>query len=93
MLSAINIKLLIAVLAAVVAIGGLVLKQQHDSAVAAQQAAKAAAILQQQELERKAQADELKRENDELLRTVKREKDKHANDNKNASKTWTSYVP
>ena len=93
MFSAINTKLLIAILAAITAIGALVVKQQHNSARAAEQAAKAAAILQRQELERKAQEDAQKREYQEMLNTIEREHKKHANDNKHASKTWTTYVP
>ena len=49
MLNAINAKILLAILAALTAIGGAVAYQRHETEKAAAAAAKAAAILQQQQ--------------------------------------------
>ena len=93
MLNAINTKLLIAILGVLSAIGTLLVMEHRASEKAAAEAAKAAAILQEKELEQKAQETAQKREYEEFLHTIRREKQKHVNDNQDPSKTWKSYVP
>lgn len=88
-LSAINTKLLLAVLAALAVITGLVIHTHNESQKAAAEAAKAAAILQQQ----KAEADAHKREEEEFRQKVQAEKRKHNVNPAKESKTWQTYVP
>ena len=89
MLNAINTKLLLAVLAALTAIGAFLVHEHQVSERTAAEAKKAALILEQQ----KAQTEAAQKENDDLKKTIEREHRKHANDNKNQSKTWRTYVP
>jgi type II secretory pathway pseudopilin PulG len=93
MLNVINTKSLVAILAALGIIGTLLIRERRASEKAASEAAKTASILQQQELDRKTKDEAAQRENDELRRTIEREHKRHANDNKNPSKTWQTYVP
>ena len=82
MLSAINTKVLIAILAAVTALGSLV-AYDHVETV------KAAHILkqQQQEAQKERQAAE------DYAQKVNEEKRKHNTNPANGSKAWTTYVP
>lgn len=88
-MSAINTKLLIAVLAALGAIGALLVHEHNDSHKAAVEAAKAAAILEQQ----KAEADQHEREEEDLRKKVEAEKRKNNVNPGKESKTWQTYVP
>jgi len=88
-LSAINTKLLIAVLAALCAIGALLIHEHNESHKAAVEAAKAAAILEQQ----KAEADQHKREEEEFRKKVEAKRRKNNVNPGKQSKTWQTYVP
>ena len=82
MLTAINTKILLAILAALLAIGGALAYQRHEIA-------KAAAILQQQQKQA-----ELQRERDEAFRQqVERDKKRHSSAAANEGKTWQKYIP
>jgi Flp pilus assembly protein TadG len=89
MLKAINTKLLLAILAALTAIGGALTYQRHEAAKAAAAAAKAAAILQQQQKEAEDQ-----RQRDEAFRQrVEADKEKHNSAAAHEGKTWQKYIP
>jgi hypothetical protein len=88
-LSAINTKLLIAVLAALGAIGALLIHEHNESHKAAIDAAKAAAILEQQ----KAEADQHRREEEDFRKKVGTENRKNNVNPGKQSKTWQTYVP
>jgi Flp pilus assembly protein TadG len=88
-LSAINTKLLLAILGALAVITGLVIHTHNESQKAAAEAAKAAAILQQQ----KAEADAHKRKEEEFRQKVEAEKRRHDVSPGKESKTWQTYVP
>ncbi len=89
MLNAINTKLLIAILAALTAIGALLVRNHNVNEKAAADAAKAAAILQQQQ---KA-TDDQKKQDAEFWKKVEADKKKSHAYNGGGSKTWKSYVP
>ena len=89
MLKAINTKILLAILAALTAIGGALTYQRHEAAQAAAAATKAAAILQQQQKE----AAERKAENEAFRRCVEADKRKHNSAAANEGKTWQKYIP
>ncbi len=89
MLKAINTKILLAILAALTAIGGALTYQRHEAAKAAAAAAKAAAILQQQQKEAEDQ-----RQRDEAFRQrVEADKKKHNSTAAHEGKTWQKYIP
>ncbi len=88
-LSAINTKLLLAVLAALAVITGLVIHTHNESQKVAAEAAKDRAILEQQ----KAEAEAHKREEEEFRQKVETEKRKHNVNPGKESKTWQTYVP
>ncbi len=87
MLKAINTKILIAILAALTAIGGLLVHQNHVNEQHAADAAKARAILEQQQ---KA-TDDQKKHDAEFWKKVEADK-KHSSVNGGGSQT-NSYVP
>ena len=89
MLKAINTKLLLAILAALVAIGGALTFQRHEAAKAAAAAAKTAAILQQQQKE----AEERKTEDEAFRHRVEADKRKHNSAAAHEGKTWQKYIP
>ncbi|MGC1870809.1 MAG: hypothetical protein WA700_07615 [Acidobacteriaceae bacterium] len=81
-LTAINTKILLTILAALIAIGGALVYQRH-------QMAKTAAILQQQQ--KKA---EQQKERDKAFRQqVERDKKNHNSSAANEGKTWQKYIP
>ncbi|MBB6144102.1 Flp pilus assembly protein TadG [Silvibacterium bohemicum] len=89
MLKAINTKILLAILAALTAIGGALTYQRHEAAKAAAAAAKAAAILQQQQKE----AEDRKAEDEAFRQRVEAAKEKHNSAAANEGKTWQKYIP
>lgn len=89
MLKAINTKILISILAALTAIGGLLVHEHQVNERAAAAAAKAAAILQQQQ----SDADAAKKHDAELWDGVHKQRKKNNTNPTNGSKTWTTYVP
>lgn len=89
MLSAINTKLLIAILAVLTAISGAVLYQRHQSEKAAAAAAKAAAILQQQQKD----AEEQKARDEAFRKQVEQDRARHNSAAAHEGKTWKTYIP
>jgi Flp pilus assembly protein TadG len=89
MLKAINTKLLLAILAALTAIGGALTYQRHQAAKAADDAAKAAAILQQQQKD----AEEQKTEDEAFRQRVEADRKKHNSAAAHEGKTWQKYIP
>lgn len=89
MLKAINTKILIAILAALTAIAGILVHQHQVNERAAASAAKAAAILEQQQKD----SDAAKKHDAELWDGVRQQRKKHNVNPTNSSKTWTTYVP
>lgn len=89
MLKVINTKVLIAILAVLTAIAGLLVHEHDVNERNAAAAAKAAAILQQQQKDADAakKADEQSRENIQRLRR------QHNSNHANESKGWQTYVP
>jgi hypothetical protein len=89
MLKAINTKILLAILAALSALGGAVAYQRHEAEKAAAAATKAAAILQQQQKDAEEQ-----RDRDEAFRQrVEKDKKEHNSAAAHEGKTWKTYVP
>ena len=84
MLKAINTKILIAILAALTAIGSAAIYQSHE-------AHKAAAILQQQQQQH--DAEERKKEDEAFRKKVEQDKKRHNSAAGNEGKTWKSYIP
>lgn len=82
MLKAINTKILIAILAALTAIGSVVIYQSHESH-------KAATILQQQQHD----AEERNKEEEAFRKKVEQDKKLHNSASGNEGKTWKSYIP
>ena len=82
MLKAINTKILLAILAALTAIGSAVIYQSHK-------AHKAAAILQQQQHD----AEERTKADEEFRKKVEQDKKRHSSAAGNEGKTWKSYIP
>ena len=89
MLKMINAKVLIAILAVLTAIAGLLVHQHQVSERNAAAAAQAAAILAQQQRDAEAakKADQQMRENIQRLRK------QHDSNHTNESKGWQTYVP
>lgn len=86
MLTLINTKLLIAILAALAVIGSAVAYQHHEMANAA---AKAAVILQQQQTE----AEKQKARDDAFRRQVQEDRTRHNSAAAHEGKTWKTYLP
>ncbi|WP_058188588.1 hypothetical protein [Terracidiphilus gabretensis] len=82
MLKAINTKILLAILAALTAIGSAVIYQSHE-------AHKAAAILQRQQHD----AEESARQDEAFRNKVEQDKKRHNSAAGNEGKTWKSYIP
>jgi len=89
MLKAINTKILLTILAALVAIGGTLAYQRHETQKAAAAAAKAAAILQEQQKE----ADEQKAAAEAFRQRVDADRKKHSSAAAHEGKTWRTYIP
>jgi len=89
MLKLINTKILLAILAALVAIGSAAIYRSHDAHKAAEAAAKAAAILQQQQHD----ADEQRKRDEAFRKKVEQDKKRHNSAAANEGKTWKTYVP
>ena len=82
MLKAINTKILLAILAALTAIGSAVIYQNHE-------AHKAAAVLQQQQHD----AEERTKADEAFRKQVEQDKKRHNSAAGNEGKTWKSYIP
>jgi hypothetical protein len=82
MLKASNTKILLAILAALTAIGSAAIYQSHE-------AHKAAAILQQQQHD----AEERNKEDEAFRKKVEQDKKRHNSAAGNEGKTWKSYIP
>lgn len=89
MLKAINTKILLAILAALTAIGGALTYQRHEAAKAAAAATKAATILRQQQKE----SEERKVEDQAFRERVEADKKKHNSAAAHEGKTWQKYIP
>lgn len=89
MLNAINTKLLIAILAALTAIGAAVVYQRNQSEKAAAAAAKTAAILQQQQDDAEAQ----KERGEAFRKQVEQDRKQHNSAAAHEGKTWKTYLP
>jgi hypothetical protein len=82
MLTAINTKILLAILAALIAIGGALAYQGHEMA-------KAAAILEQQQ----NQAEQQKERDKAFRQQVEKDKKNHNSAAANEGKIWQNYIP
>ena len=89
MLKLINTKILLAILAAVLAIGAYVVREHEVTKQAAASAAKAAALLQQQ----RDDADAAKKHDAELWEEVRKHRQKYNANSAGSSHTWTHYLP
>ena len=89
MLKLINTKILLAILAVVVAIGAYLVHEHDLNVQAAASAAKAAALLQQQ----RDDADAAKKHDAELWEQVRKHRQEYNAMPANSSKTWTHYLP
>jgi cell division protein FtsB len=89
MLTAINTKILLAILAALTVIGGAAIYQRDQAAKTAAAAAKAAQLLQIQ----KDDNDYLKQENEALPKKVEADKKQHNSAAAHEGKTWKTYIP
>ena len=89
MLTAINTKILLAILAALTVIGGAAIYQRDQAAKTAAAAYKAAQILQMQ----KDDNDYLKQENEALRKQGEADKKRHSSVAAHESKTWKPYIP
>ena len=89
MFQAINTKILLVILAALVTIGGLVYRHNVIAEREAEAAAKTAALLAQQQKE----AAEQKRKYDEDMRKADEARGKSKAFNDGGTKTWQHYIP
>ena len=89
MLTAINTKILLAILAALTVIGGAAIYQRDEAAKTAPATAKAAQLLQLQ----KDDNDYLKQENEALRKKVEADKKQHSSAAAHEGKTWKTYIP
>ena len=89
MLTAINTKILLAILAALTVIGGAAIYQRDEAAKTAAATAKAAQLLQLQ----KDDNDYLKQENEALRKQVEADKKQHGSAAAHEGKTWKTYIP
>ena len=81
-LTAINTKILLTILAALIAIGGALVYQRHRMA-------KTAAILEQQQ----KKAEQQKERDKEFRQQVERDKKNHNSSAADEGKTWQKYIP
>ena len=88
MLKALNMKILVGILAALTAIGALLVHQNHVNEQRAADAARAREILEQQQ---KA-ADAVKKDDENMRKQVEANKKKHSAYDHDGSKT-NSYIP
>jgi cell division protein FtsB len=89
MLTAINTKILLAILAALTVIGGAAIYQRDEAAKTTAATARAAQILQLQ----KDDNDYLKRENETLRKQVEADKKQHSSAAAREGKAWKTYIP
>ena len=89
MLKAINTKILLAILAALTAIGGTVAYQRHEMEITAAAAEKAAALLQQQQRD----AEDQKKRDEAFRQQVERDRKQHNSAAGREGRTWQSYLP
>ena len=89
MLKLINTKILLAILAALVAIGSAAIYHNHEAHKVAEAAAKVAAILQQQQHD----ADEQKKRDEAFRKQVEQDRKRHTSAAANEGKTWKTYIP
>ena len=89
MLTAINTKILLAILAALTVIGGAAIYQRDEAAKTAAATARAAQLLQLQ----KDDNDYLKQENEALRKQVEADKKQHSSAAGHEGKTWKTYIP
>ncbi len=89
MLTAINMKILLAILAALTVIGGAAIYQRDEAAKTAAATARAAQLLQLQ----KDDNDYLKQENEALRKQVEADKKQHNSAAAHEGKTWKTYIP
>ena len=89
MLTAINTRILLAILAALTVIGGAAIYQRDQAAKTATAAAKAAQLLQIQ----KDDNEYLKQENEALRKQVEADKKQHSSAAAHEGKTWKTYIP
>jgi type II secretory pathway pseudopilin PulG len=86
MLKLINTKILLSILAALVAIGSAAIYQSHEAHKAAEAAA---AILQQQQHD----ADEQRKRDEAFRKQVEQDRKRHNSAAANEGKTWKTYIP
>ncbi len=89
MLTAMNTKILLAILAALTVIGGAAIYQRDEAAKTAAATAKAVQLLQLQ----KDDNDYLKQENEALRKQVEADKKQHSSAAAHEGKTWKTYIP
>jgi cell division protein FtsB len=89
MLTAVNTKILLAILAALTVIGGAAIYQRDEAAKTAAATAKAVQLLQLQ----KDDNDYLKQENEALRKQVEADKKQHSSAAAHEGKTWKTYIP
>ena len=89
MLSAIQTKILAAVLVAVTVIGTILVHEHNVNARAAAAAERTAALLQQQ----RDDADAAKKHDAELWKSVQEKRKKSNASQANSGKTWNNYLP
>ena len=89
MLTAINTKILLAILAALTVIGGAAIYQRDEAAKTAAATARAAQLLQLQ----KDDNDYLKQENEALRKQVEADKKQHSSAAAHEGNTWKTYIP
>ena len=89
MLTAINTKILLAILAALTVIGGAAIYQRDEAAKTAAATAKAAQLLELQ----KDDNDYLKQENEALRKQVEADKKQHSSAAAHEGNTWKTYIP
>ena len=89
MLTAINTKILLAILAALTVIGGAAIYLRDEAAKTAAATAKATQLLELQ----KDDNDYLKQENEALRKQVEADKKQHSSAAAHEGKTWKTYIP
>ena len=89
MLTAMNTKILLAILAALTVIGGAAIYLRDEAAKTAAATAKATQLLELQ----KDDNDYLKQENEALRKQVEADKKQHSLAAAHEGKTWKTYIP
>ena len=89
MLKLINAKILLAILAALSALGGALVYQRHETEKAAATSARTAAILKQ----RQKDVEEQRKCNEAFQQQVDQDKKRHDSAAAKEGKTWQNYVP